>query len=98
MLNEYVVLARKMLLAVCAFFWRVTNCAYTLEKYGSLSTGDRKRVASIASQALTLKPRDLHSGDTSASCGHPDAFSGNFGENYLIGSYPDNSLVTWVLC
>ena len=36
------------------------DCASTFEKYGSLSTGDRKRVASIASPALTLKPHDLH--------------------------------------
>ena len=32
------------------------GCTSTLEKQGSLSTGDRKRVASIASLALTLKP------------------------------------------
>ena len=49
------------------------DCASTLEKYGSLSTGNRKRVASIVSPALTLKPLDCTSGDTSAWCGHPDA-------------------------
>ena len=38
------------------------DCASTLEKHESLSTGDHKRVASIASPALTLKPRNLHFG------------------------------------
>ena len=35
------------------------DCASTFEKYGSLSTSDRKRVASIASPALTLKASGL---------------------------------------
>ena len=36
--------------------------ASTLEKHQFLSTGDRKRVASIASPALTPKPWNLHLG------------------------------------
>ena len=55
-----------------------SDCAPNLQKHGSLGTGDRKRVASIASPALTLKPQNLQF-DTSAWCGHPDACSGNFG-------------------
>ena len=46
-----------LLLLGLAFLWCVDDCASTHEKYGSFSTGDRKRVASIASPAITLKPR-----------------------------------------
>ena len=49
---------------VLASFWCVEDCASTLEKYGSFSTGDRKRVASIASPTLTLKLQGFFSGDT----------------------------------
>ena len=40
----------------------------TLDIDDFLSTGDRKRVAPIASPALTLLPRDLHSDDSFAWC------------------------------
>ena len=77
-LQEYMALQ----LSVCHSRLRSVSedCASTLEKHGSLSTGDRKRVASIASPALTLKPRNLQF-DTSAWCCHPDACSGNFGQS-----------------
>ena len=85
--------------------WCVKDCASTLEKYESLSTGDRTRVASIASPALTFKPRNLQF-DTSAWCGHPDACSGNFGQKYFMeatevtrllhGFYVDESSARYV--
>ena len=81
------------------------DCASTLEKHGSLSTGNRKRVASIASPSLTLKHRNLQF-NTSAWCRHPDACSGNFGQKYLTeaieitrllrGSYVDESSAYFV--
>ena len=75
-------------------FWYVENCASTLEEYGSLSTGVRKRVASIASH-MTLKPRDFFSGDTSAGFDLPVVCSVTPGST--IESYRGNSLVAWVL-
>ena len=68
---------------VCGLFWCVEDCASTIEKYESLSTGDRKRVASIASQHLTLKPRNLLF-DASVWCRHPGACSGHFGQNISL--------------
>ena len=40
-------------------FWYVEDCASTLEEHGSLSTGDRKRVASIASPAIDTQASRL---------------------------------------
>ena len=67
---------------LCLFFGVSKICVSTLEKYESLSTGDRKRVASIASPALTLKTRNSQF-DTSVWCRPPGARSGNFGQKYL---------------
>ena len=79
--NEHVALQVVSLAnRVLASFWCVEDRASTLEKYGSFSTGDRKRVASIASPTLTLKLQGFISGDTSSWCDHPDACSGNFGQ------------------
>ena len=76
---------------VLASFWYVHN-----EKYGSFSTGNRKRVASIASTA-SHSTSNSHFGRLFCWCGHPDVYSCNFGQKYLVRSYRGNSLVVLVL-
>ena len=59
MLKEYVALAGFNATQGLCLFLTCKNCASILEKCRSLSTADRKRVASIASPALTFKPRNF---------------------------------------
>ena len=71
-----------------------------------LSTGDRKRIASIASPALNSNLGTCTLDDTSAWCDLPDACSGNFGQQYpleaiettrlLHGIYVDESSACYV--
>ena len=71
------------------------DCASTLEKYGSLSTGDRQSCfSSIDAKASGLALRTtLQLGVTILM---PALVA--LGRKYLVGSYRGNSLAAWVLC